>query len=186
MALPPLIWIDLETTGLDPVTCAILEIAIVVTDGDLRPLESPFTAVIWQPPNVLEAMNEWCKSTHGNSGLLAEVATSTSFLESVAQQVLNYLRAIGCEPGKSPICGNTISFDRSFLRAHMPSIDSFAHYRSIDVTGVSEALHRWSDTAMPRKNTSNHRALPDILASIDQLAECRQFITNGCVKPGPR
>jgi oligoribonuclease len=185
MRHPPLIWLDIESTGIDPRTCKVLEIALVVTDGDLRQLAEPFSAVVWQPSAELARMDAWCTNTHTASGLVDAVIQSTKVESEVEAEVLTYLTTVGCVRGESPICGNTIAFDRVFLRSHMPAIDSFGHYRSIDVTSISEVIRRWAGVSSTRTSKGNHRALPDILASIDQLAECRRLMAGGFVAPSP-
>ena len=168
-ASPPLVWVDLEMSGLDPESCQILEIAAIITDGDLNVIAEGPDLVIHQPDAVLEAMDEWCTRQHGQSGLTAAVKASPVSLQDAEAQVLALLKA-HCPAGKSPLCGNSIGHDRRFLIRYMPALAGYISYRNIDVSSIKELVRRWypSDYHPPKKKET-HRALDDIHESIDEL-----------------
>ena len=169
-----LIWIDLEMTGLAPMTDRILEIAVVVTDAQLSVrLEGPVLA-IHQSDAVLEGMDAWNKGTHGKSGLIDRVRAST-VNEQVAQfQVIEWLSRV-VPRGKSPMCGNSICQDRRFLAQTMPELERFFHYRNLDVSTLKELARRWKPGILDGfKKAQAHTALADIHESIDELAYYRQ------------
>ncbi|MEZ4452174.1 MAG: oligoribonuclease [Nannocystaceae bacterium] len=172
---PPLIWIDLEMSGLDPDTHEILEIATLVTDGDLKILDEGPDLVIHHPPAVLMAMDEWCTRQHGASGLTAGVHASTIDLAEAESRTLDFL-ARSCEPGRSPLCGNSIGHDRRFILRHMPRLAAFLHYRSIDVSSVKELVRRWYPDLVAPAKRETHRALDDIRESIAELAFYRERV----------
>lgn len=174
-AAPPLVWIDLEMSGLDPETCEILEIATLITDGDLNLLaEGPDIVIHWPDP-VLDAMDAWCTSQHGSSGLTAQVKASTVTLAEAEARTLEFVRAY-CPPGKSPLCGNSIGHDRRFLLRYMPQLAGHLHYRSVDVTSVKELARRWYPELPPPHKGETHRALDDIRESIAELRYYREHI----------
>ena len=178
MAEAPLVWMDLEMTGLDPDRCRILEIATLVTDDRLDVVaEGPDIVVHW-PDEVLETMDPWCIEHHGASGLSAAVRTSTIDLARAEATTLEFLRA-HARQGKSPLCGNSIGQDRRFLFRHMPTLESFLHYRSVDVSSIKELVRRWYPglSAPPKKST--HRALDDIHESIAELRFYRDHAFRG-------
>ncbi|MEM6294395.1 MAG: oligoribonuclease [Myxococcota bacterium] len=164
----PLVWIDLEMSGLDPESCRILEIATIVTDGDLEIVGEGPDIVVHQPDAVLDAMDEWCTTHHGASGLTAAVKASTISLAEAEAQTLAFLEPLTAS-GTSPLCGNSIWQDRRFISRYMPKLDAFLHYRMIDVSTVKELTRRWyPGTTAPAKGES-HRALDDIRESIAEL-----------------
>lgn len=169
-----LIWIDLEMTGLDPVNDRILEIATIVTDGQLNILEEGPVIAVHQSDEVLDIMNEWCVNTHGATGLTDRVRAST-ISESQAEQItLDFLRK-HIDQGISPMCGNSIGQDRRFLWRYMPELNDYFHYRNIDVSTLKELARRWKPellTQFSKKGT--HLALEDIRESIDELRFYRQ------------
>ena len=172
-AHPPLVWIDLEMSGLEPERHEILEIATLVTDGDLTILGEGPDLVIHHPPEVLAAMDAWCTRQHGQSGLTAGVHASTLSLAEAEAQTLDFL-ARYTAPGRSPLCGNSIGHDRRFLIRHMPRLAAFLHYRSVDVSSIKELVRRWyPDLTAPTKRET-HRALDDIRESIAELAFYRE------------
>src|SRR5688572_27176874 len=128
----PLIWLDLEMTGLDPEKHAIIEIGAVVTDGELNVIAKGPGLAIHQPPEVLGLMDTWCVEHHGKSGLTAKVQASTVRLPDAEQQILTFLQK-HCKTGQSPLCGNSIGQDRRFLVKFMPQLNDFFHYRNVDV-----------------------------------------------------
>jgi oligoribonuclease len=170
---PPLIWIDLEMSGLDPEKCVILEIACIVTDGELNELGEGVDLVVSQPDAALDAMDEWCTRQHGQSGLTASVKASTLTLRAAELRTLDYLKR-HTHKGQSPLCGSSVSHDRRFIDRYMPELSAFLHYRTIDVSTVKELVRRWyDDVELPPKRNS-HRALDDIRESVEELRAYRK------------
>lgn len=166
-----LAWMDLEMTGLDPTTDRIVEIATLITDDDLGLVAEGPDLVIHQPDEVLAGMNEVVVQMHTRSGLLEAIRTSTVTLEEAGQATLDFLRQHIPEPRSVPLCGNSIGTDRRFLLAHLPAIEEFLHYRSVDVSSVKELVKRWNPALLgdaPRK-AEGHRALDDIRESVEEL-----------------
>lgn len=171
----PLVWIDLEMSGLDPGTCHILEIATLVTDEKLEVIGEGPDLVIHQPDEVLDAMDEWCTKHHGQSGLTEQVRRSTIELADAEAQTLAFVRE-HTKPNTSPLCGNSVWQDRRFLVRYMPQLDSFLHYRLIDVSTIKELTKRWyPSVGIPAKQDA-HRALDDIRASIEELKFYREHV----------
>jgi len=164
-----LIWIDLEMTGLSPERDRIIELAVVVTDPQLsRRIDGPVLA-IHQSDAVLDAMDAWNKNTHGKSGLVDRVRVSTIDEAAAETAVIAWLRSY-VPPGKSPMCGNTICQDRRFLANHMPKLESFFHYRNLDVSTLKELARRWKPALLDNvKKNQAHTALADVHESIDEL-----------------
>ena len=172
-----LIWVDLEMTGLDPLTHRVLEIATLVTDGSLEVVAEGPDLVIHQPETVLGGMNDWSREHHTASGLLDRVREST--LDEAAAEALT-LEFLGrfCPAGQAPLAGNSVHMDRFFLTTQMPKLEAFAHYRNVDVTTLKELVRRWYPGAFaraPRKSDS-HRALEDLRESIAELRYYRQAV----------
>lgn len=174
-AAPPLVWIDLEMSGLDPESCQILEIAAIITDGELEILAEGPDLVIHQPDEVLAAMDEWCTRQHGQSGLTAAVRASTVSLAEAEAQVLALIKA-HCPPGKSPLCGNSIGHDRRFLLRYMPTLTSHLSYRNVDVSSIKELVRRWYPQVSAPAKRETHRALDDIRESIAELRFYRENV----------
>ncbi|MCY4747308.1 oligoribonuclease [Pelomonas sp. UHG3] len=173
-----LIWIDLEMTGLYPDTDRIIEIAVVVTDANLdKRVEGPVFAV-HQSDETLDKMDAWNKGTHGKSGLIDRVKASTVTEAEAAAQTIAFLKQyVG--KGKSPMCGNSICQDRRFLANYMPELESFFHYRNLDVSTLKELAKRWKPSALEGfKKAQAHTALADIHESIDELAHYRTTFLN--------
>jgi len=169
-----LIWIDLEMTGLDPFTDHIIEIATLVTDGQLNVLAVGPVLAIHQPESVLATMDDWNQKQHGGSGLLARVRASVCDLATAEQQTLDFL-AQWLPAGKSPICGNSICQDRRFLARFMPRLEAFFHYRNLDVSTLKELALRWApDMAKGIEKDGKHLALADIEDSIEELRYYRE------------
>jgi len=166
-----LAWIDLEMTGLDPTRHAIVEIASLVTDDDLEIVAEGPDLVIHQPPEVLAGMDPFVVSMHTRSGLLPQIETSTVTVAEAAEATLAFLRTHIAEAQSVPLCGNSIGTDRRFLAAHMPTIEEFLHYRSVDVSTVKELIKRWNPALLAGAPTKgeNHRALGDIRESVLEL-----------------
>jgi oligoribonuclease len=170
-----LIWIDLEMTGLDPERGGILEIATLVTDGELRVLAEGPNLAIHQPPEVMASMEEWSRTHHQASGLLDRVLASPHDTRSAEQETLAFLKPL-CKPNTSPLCGNSVWQDRRFLLGHMPGLEAFLHYRNIDVSSIKELVRRWYPD-LPRYPKRNaHLAMSDIHESIQELAYYREKV----------
>ena len=171
-----LIWIDLEMTGLYPATDRIIEIAVVVTDPQLRiKVEGPVFAV-HQSDATLDAMDAWNKGTHGRSGLIDRVKASATGEAQAAAEVIEFLKRY-VPAGKSPMCGNSICQDRRFLANYMPALEAFFHYRNLDVSTLKELAKRWKpDILAGFKKAQAHTALADIHESIDELAYYREHL----------
>ncbi len=164
-----LVWLDLEMTGLDPRKDFILEIATIVTDCQLNIVAEGPNLVIHQPDHVLDAMDEWCTNQHGKSGLTQKVKDSTLTEADAIKQTMAFLEQY-VAAGESPLCGNSIGQDRRFLFMHMPELENFFHYRSIDVSTIKELARRWKPE-LPKKvkKQGTHLALDDIRESIMEL-----------------
>jgi oligoribonuclease len=169
-----LIWIDLEMTGLYPDRDRIIELAVVVTDAQLKVrVEGPVFA-IHQSNATLDAMDAWNKGTHGKSGLIDRVKASTIAEAEAAAKTIEFLKAY-VPAGKSPMCGNSICQDRRFLANYMPALEDFFHYRNLDVSTLKELAKRWKPAILDGfKKAQAHTALADIHESIDELAYYRQ------------
>ncbi len=169
-----LVWIDLEMTGLDPEKERIIEMATIVTDSDLNLVAEGPVIAVHQPDSLLDAMDEWCTNTHGASGLTQRVKDSTITEAEAEQQTLAFLQA-HVEPGKSPLCGNSIGQDRRFLVKYMPALEAFFHYRNLDVSAIKELARRWRpDVLAGVKKQGSHLALDDIRDSINELRHYRE------------
>ena len=175
MSEKPLVWMDLEMSGLDVETCTILEIATVITDGQLNIIEEGPNLVIHQEDAVLEAMDDWNQKHHGGSGLIEAVKASKISLKFAEKQTLEFMKKHVAE-GASPLCGNSVGNDRNFLQKYMPTLVDHLHYRIVDVSSVKEIARRWyGDDVVPPK-AGGHRALDDILESINELQHYRALI----------
>jgi oligoribonuclease len=163
-------------TGLFLEKDALVEIGVLVTDSELNLLGDGVSVVIKASDEQLEQMGDFVRNMHQESGLLEEIPDGLS-LEMAQEQVLQYLRQ-HCEPGKSPLAGNTVGMDRNFIARDMPELHQFIHYRTIDVSSIKELARRWYPKAYftaPEK-TGNHRALADIQDSIAELLHYRSTI----------
>jgi oligoribonuclease len=169
-----LIWIDMEMTGLSPETDRIIEVAVVVTDSALSvAVEGPVLA-IHQSDQTLDGMDQWNKSTHGRSGLIERVRASTITEADASAQLLAFL-AQYVPAGKSPMCGNSICQDRRFMARWMPELETFFHYRNLDVSTLKELCRRWQPTIYRGfQKRAMHTALADIHESIDELKYYRE------------
>ena len=162
-----LVWIDLEMTGLED-EHLIIEIATIVTNGDLEEVAEGPSIAIKRRSLEMQNINEWSKEQHQKSGLLNHVANSLISINDAENQTLEFL-ANWAEPGKSPICGNSIGTDRRFIRREMPRLDKFLHYRMVDVSTIKELVKRWYPAKELPEKQSNHLALDDIRESIEEL-----------------
>lgn len=171
-----LIWIDLEMTGLDTVNDVIIEIATIITDKELNTLaEGPMLA-IHQSDAVLDGMDDWNQKQHGGSGLIERVRNSRINEAEAEQQTIEFLQQY-VSAGKSPMCGNSICQDRRFLARCMPKLETFFHYRNLDVSTLKELANRWApDIAKAFEKDSSHLALDDIKDSIDEMQYYRKSI----------
>ena len=177
MALPHLIWIDCEMTGLDLVSDALVEIAVLVTDSELNIIGDGVELVIHATSSQLEAMGDFVRQMHASSGLITQIPDGIP-VGKAEEEILAYLQSAGVEPGKSPLAGNSVGVDRNFIARDMPLLSNYLHYRTIDVSTIKELARRWHPTvffAAPTK-TGNHRALGDIQDSITELAYYRSAL----------
>lgn len=169
-----LVWIDLEMTGLDPDTDHIIEIATIITDGQLNMLAEGPVLAIRQPEEYLEAMDEWNQHHHGQSGLVDRVRESETDERVAEWQTLEFIRRY-VPQNSSPLCGNSICQDRRFLYRYMPELERFLHYRNLDVSTLKELARRWApNIADGVSKRATHRALDDIRESIEELRYYRQ------------
>jgi len=179
-----LVWIDCEMTGLDLHRDALIEVAALVTDSELNVLGDGIDVVIAPPPEALDQMVDVVREMHTSSGLLDALAGGTTVADA-EDQVLDYVRAHVPEPRKAPLCGNSVGTDRGFLMRDMPALESYLHYRIVDVSSVKELARRWYPRSYynaPMKR-GGHRALADIRESIDELRYYREAVF--VPQPGP-
>jgi len=179
-----LVWIDCEMTGLNLSSDALVEIACIVTDGELNPLDEGVDVLIKPPAEALDGMPDVVREMHTASGLLAELASGVTLAEA-QDLVLGYVRQHVPESRKVPLCGNSIATDRAFLARDMPELDAFLHYRMVDVSSIKELARRWYPRAYfasPEKH-GGHRALADIKESIRELRYYREAVF--VPQPGP-
>jgi oligoribonuclease len=172
-----LVWIDMEMTGLDPEKERVIEIAVLVTEGDLTLVAEGPDLVIHQPDDVLEAMDEWNTKHHGDSGLTERVRKSDIDVAAAEASVIEFLSQ-HCVPKRAVLAGNSIHQDRRFIRRYMPKLDEFLHYRQVDVSSVKELARRWYPDAFAKapKKAETHRAMDDIRESLQELAYYRKTI----------
>ena len=172
-----LVWIDCEMTGLDPVKDCLLEIAVVITDIQLNVVDEGLDIVIKPRPESLAGMDDFVRNMHTTSGLIKELDQGQD-LADAERQVLEYIKKYIPTPKIAPLAGNTIGTDRMFIAKYMPALDAHLHYRNIDVSTIKELAKRWFTRAYflaPKKN-GGHRALADILESIEELRYYRQSV----------
>lgn len=174
----PLVWIDLEMTGLDPETELIVEIATIITDGSLdHAIEGP-ELVVHAPDDVLGAMDEVVVAMHSGSGLTPLIRESRITVEQAQQATLEFVTTHIPKPRTAPLAGNSVHADRAFLRRYMPELEAYLHYRNVDVSTFKEASRRWAPDVVagaPRKGGA-HRALADIRESINELRYYRDTL----------
>jgi oligoribonuclease len=179
-----LVWIDCEMTGLDIERDALIEIACLVTDGELNLLDDGVDVIIKPPAEALVSMPDIVREMHTTSGLLDELAGGIALTEA-QDIVLGYVRTHVAEPRRVPLCGNSIATDRWFIARDMPDLDNYLHYRMVDVSSIKELSRRWYPRAYfasPDKN-GGHRALADIRESVQELRYYREAVF--VPQPGP-
>lgn len=173
-----LIWIDLETTGLDSADKMqgvrdhkILEIGMHITDSNYNIIDKGFEMVIhYEKEDLEKLMNPFVKDMHTKSGLLDKIEKSNYSLEEVEQKMINYVKSYNIEPKSSPICGNNVGFDKNFIDSQMPDFSQFLHYRKIDVSSIKEIAKRtFPDIIKDLDKPYKHRGLDDIQESIKEL-----------------
>ncbi|MGH3348164.1 MAG: oligoribonuclease [Nocardioides sp.] len=179
-----LVWIDCEMTGLDYVADALIEVAALVTDFDLNVLGDGIDLIVKPPAEALDQMGDYVRTMHEKSGLLAELEGGITLAEA-EQQVLTYIKKHCGAQSRPPLAGNSVATDRTFLARDMPTLESFLHYRIVDVSSIKELSRRWFPRAYfqsPAKR-GNHRALADIQESIEELRYYREAVF--VPAPGP-
>lgn len=179
-----LVWVDCEMTGLDLVNDALIEVACIVTDGELREVDEGISVVIKPPASSMETMTDFVRDMHVESGLINELDSGLTLGEAEAQ-LLEYVRGHVAEPRKAPLCGSSVYVDRGFLARDMPDLDGHLHYRVLDVSSFKETVRRWYPKvyyASPEKH-GGHRAKADILESIAELRYYRETVM--VPPPGP-
>ncbi|MCM8594532.1 oligoribonuclease [Accumulibacter sp.] len=169
-----LVWIDMEMTGLDPERDRIIEVAMIITDSDLKTIVESPEWVVHQQESCLGGMDEWNRRTHGSSGLLDRVRASKLDETSVERAALAFVEA-QVPRLASPLCGNSVGQDRRFLQRYMPRLEAWFHYRNIDVSTLKELCRRWRPEVASRLvKRSQHTALADIRESIEELRFYRE------------
>jgi len=187
-----LVWLDLEMTGLDVRRHVIVEIAVLVTDAALEPLDDGIDLVVHQPPAAMAAMDDFVTAMHTRSGLLPQIEASTVSLAEAGAAALAYVRQHVDSSRSAPLCGNSIGVDRRFLDSYLPELEEYLHYRSIDVSTLKELCRRWAPATYKRRpgKQETHRALADVRDSIAELAYYRDALlhlpepTPEAVQPG--
>lgn len=181
----PLVWVDMEMSGLVPDRDRILEVAIVVTDAELNTVAEAPVWVVHQPDEVLDAMDSWNKGTHGRSGLIDKVRASKFTEAEVEARVLEFLGPL-VPPGTAPLAGNTVHQDRRFMARYMPAFDAYLHYRIVDVSTLKELARRWRpDVLAGLVKESRHEALADVHESIEELRYYRRTLLREAPPPPP-
>ncbi len=173
-----LVWLDLETSGIDVETKAILEVAMIITDKNLNVIAEGPELVIYQSDQVLEKLDSWCKKQHRASGLIDEVRRSSVSLEQAESELVSFASQY-CPPRACPLCGNAICFDRRFVIRYMPHLNALLSYRNVDVSTIKELVGRWYPEKLAgigNSKTSKHRALSDIHESIGELLHYRENV----------
>jgi len=174
----PLVWLDLEMTGLDVTRHVIVEIAVLVTDAQLEPVDEGIDVVVHQPAEALGEMDDFVRKMHEKSGLLPAIQTSDVTLADAGARALEYVQGHIPTTGTAPLCGNSIGVDRRFLDRQLPELDAYLHYRSIDVSSLKELCRRWYPDVYKGRpgKAETHRALDDVRESISELRYYRENI----------
>lgn len=166
----PLVWVDCEMTGLDLSVDELIEVAVIVTDFELNPLDAGIDLLIKPSPKALSQMGDFVREMHTKSGLLAELDGGLD-IEEAQRQVLDYVKRYAPEAGKAPLAGNSVGTDKTFLQKQMPDFVNHLHYRIVDVSSIKELASRWFPRVygIAPEKFGNHRALGDIQDSINEL-----------------
>jgi oligoribonuclease len=171
-----LVWVDMEMTGLNPNSDYIIELATVVTDSRLEIIAKAPVFVIHQSDEIMDRMDAWNKGTHGRSGLIKKVKESTFSEKNAELFLIDFLERY-VPRGNSPMCGNTICQDRRFMARYMPELESFFHYRNLDVSTLKQLCLLWRpELASGFKKHQEHTALADIIESIEELRYYRDHL----------
>ncbi len=171
-----LVWIDCEMTGLDPQSNVLIEIAVAITDEQLTLVAKGPDIVIRRKKSLMDAMDKWNRTHHHKSGLTEAVISSAVSEKEAEREVLKFVRK-HCYKRSSPLCGNSIGHDRRFLVRYMPKLHDWFHYQSIDVSSVKQLARRWyPDRCDPPEKSGQHRAMDDILESIEELRYYKKAI----------
>jgi oligoribonuclease len=170
-----LVWLDLEFSGLCEEKDVILEIASAITDNNLKIISIGPEIAIRQSQEIISSMDEWNTKTHTHSGLIERVLNSSETHSSAEVKTLQFIKKYVAK-SESPMCGNSIHVDRRFIRAYMPELDEYLHYRNIDVSTVKELVKRWYPNSLEYKKKNTHIAREDILESINELRHYRSQI----------
>lgn len=176
-----IVWVDMEMTGLDPDSCKVLEVACVITDYNLTVVARAPHLIIHQSKEVLDSMNSWCLNQHSKSGLIEDCLKSSTSEEEADDVLLNFLQDRQLPKNECPLAGNTVYMDRLFMRKYLPKFENYLHYRIIDVSSIKELCKSWfpkeyENSPNGRKKLCNHRALPDIIMSIEELKYYKKHI----------
>lgn len=176
----PLVWIDCEMTGLDLAVDELIEVAVIVTDYQLNPLDEGIDLLIKPSDKALEHMNDFVREMHTKSGLLAQLDTGMDITQA-ADEVLSYVKRLVPESGRAPLAGNSVGTDKTFLQKQMPQLVDWLHYRIVDVSSLKEMAARWFPRVygMAPEKLGNHRALGDIQDSINELRYYREVLLPG-------
>ena len=178
----PLVWIDCEMTGLSLVDDALIEVAVIVTDYQLHPLDKGIALLIKPSQQALEQMNDFVRNMHTHSGLLEQLAGPEAMdMETATAEVLAYIKRLVPQERTALLAGNSVGNDKNFLARDMPEVIEHLHYRIIDVSTIKELAKHWYPQAYSHapEKTGNHRALGDIADSIDELRYYRQALFEG-------
>ena len=170
-----MVWIDLEMTGLDLNTESIIEIATIITDGELNIIAEGPNLAIKVSEELLANMDEWNTTHHTSSGLVERIRSEGVSLEEAIKQTCDFLKQ-NIEIGTAPLCGNSIHNDRAFLAKEMPAVLDLLHYRIVDVSTIKELVNRWYPNLQRYRKKEAHRALDDIIESVEELRHYRQHI----------
>lgn len=166
-----LVWLDLEMTGLDVKRHVIVEVAVLVTDSALEPLDDGIDVVVHQAEDAMAEMDDVVLAMHTRSGLVPAIAASDVALAEAETRTLDYVKAHVTKPRTAPLCGNSIGVDRRFMHQQLPELDEYLHYRSVDVSSLKELCRRWYPEVYKQRpaKRETHRALDDVRESIAEL-----------------
>jgi len=172
---PVLVWLDMEMTGLEPESCAIVQLGLVLTDTELRDLAPPLELTIWQPESVLGAMSPFVRAMHEKSGLLPQIRASQVSVADAERQALELLTKYA--PYRTArLCGNSIGQDRRFMVKYMPGLEGYLHYRQVDVSTLKELAGYWYGVTYEKPEGGKHTALCDVRQSIEELRSYRETV----------